>query len=139
MLTGDRPTGPLRFGHYFSTLLNPVLLQEHGVEMFVIIARYQVLTDHEVASNLPCYVDNLVADYLARAPTRRAAGDMHLSVVRPCGPELTLRQPVPPQAQTAGVAATARTGPPRRQRAPPVDSASDAAGGRVSMPAARLI
>lgn len=51
MLTGRLPAPSL--GHYFSTLLNPVLLQEHGVERFVVIAKYQVLTDREVASNPP--------------------------------------------------------------------------------------
>jgi hypothetical protein len=116
--------------------------------MFVVIAKYQVLTDREVASNLPCHVDNLVADYRARASTRRSAGDMHLSVVRPCGPELTLREPVQPQTQTAGVAVTAHTEhAPRRDASVPRRSIrpSDAAGGRVGCenrcpgrPAARL-
>ena len=38
VLTGDRPTGPLHLGHYFGTLRNRVLLEERGVDMFVIIA-----------------------------------------------------------------------------------------------------
>ncbi|WP_433466671.1 tryptophan--tRNA ligase [Spirillospora sp. CA-128828] len=65
ILTGDRPTGPLHLGHYFGTLANRVRLQRAGVELFVIVADYQVLTDREVADNLAEHVDGLIADYLA--------------------------------------------------------------------------
>jgi tryptophanyl-tRNA synthetase len=65
ILTGDRPTGRLHLGHYFGTLHNRVRLQNLGVEMFVIIADYQVLTDRDVADNLTGYVEELVLDYLA--------------------------------------------------------------------------
>ncbi|WP_030988185.1 tryptophan--tRNA ligase [Streptomyces sp. NRRL S-1813] len=65
VLTGDRPTGRLHLGHYFGTLQNRVRLQDLGVEMFVIIADYQVLTDRDVAVNLTGYVEELVLDYLA--------------------------------------------------------------------------
>jgi tryptophanyl-tRNA synthetase len=65
VLTGDRPTGPLHLGHYFGTLRNRVLLQERGVDMFVIIADYQVLTDRDVADRLGETVDGLVLDHLA--------------------------------------------------------------------------
>lgn len=65
VLTGDRPTGRLHLGHYFGTLHNRVRLQELGVEMFVIIADYQVLTDRDVADNLTEHVEELVLDYLA--------------------------------------------------------------------------
>jgi tryptophanyl-tRNA synthetase len=65
VLTGDRPTGPLHIGHLFGTLLNRVRLQRLGVELFVVIADYQVLTDREVASRLPRHVDDLLLDYLA--------------------------------------------------------------------------
>ena len=65
ILTGDRPTGPLHLGHYFGTLANRVRLQQLGVELFVLVADYQVLTDRDVADNLPEHVDGLVADYLA--------------------------------------------------------------------------
>ncbi len=65
VLTGDRPTGRLHLGHYFGTLHNRVRLQGLGVEMFVIIADYQVLTDRDVADNLTEYVEELVLDYLA--------------------------------------------------------------------------
>jgi len=65
VLTGDRPTGPLHLGHYFGTLRNRVRLQERGVDMFVIVADYQVLTDRDVADRLAETVDALVLDYLA--------------------------------------------------------------------------
>ncbi|MFL4474795.1 tryptophan--tRNA ligase [Paeniglutamicibacter sp. MACA_103] len=65
VLTGDRPTGLLHLGHYFGTLQNRVRLQEIGVESFVLVADYQVLTDRDVAENLPESVEGLVLDYLA--------------------------------------------------------------------------
>jgi tryptophanyl-tRNA synthetase len=65
ILTGDRPTGRLHLGHYFGTLRNRVRLQDLGVEVFVVIADYQVLTDREVADRLEEYVAGLLLDYLA--------------------------------------------------------------------------
>ncbi|GAA4616515.1 tryptophan--tRNA ligase [Saccharopolyspora hordei] len=65
VLTGDRPTGRLHLGHYFGTLHNRVRLQQHGVELVVVIADYQVLTDRDVAEHLPQHVEDLVLDYLA--------------------------------------------------------------------------
>ncbi|MCQ4211940.1 tryptophan--tRNA ligase [Streptomyces longispororuber] len=65
VLTGDRPTGRLHLGHYFGTLHNRVRLQDLGVETFVLVADYQVLTDRDVAENLTEYVEELVLDHLA--------------------------------------------------------------------------
>ncbi|GGU82190.1 tryptophan--tRNA ligase [Streptomyces litmocidini] len=65
VLTGDRPTGRLHLGHYFGTLHNRVRLQDLGVELFVIIADYQVLTDRDVADDLTRHVEELVLDHLA--------------------------------------------------------------------------
>ena len=65
VLTGDRPTGRLHLGHYFGTLHNRVRLQDLGVEMFVLIADYQVLTDRDVADRLGEHVEGLLLDYLA--------------------------------------------------------------------------
>ncbi|MEU2235122.1 tryptophan--tRNA ligase [Streptomyces vietnamensis] len=65
VLTGDRPTGRLHLGHYFGTLHNRVRLQDLGVELFVIIADYQVLTDRDVADHLTEHVEELVLDHLA--------------------------------------------------------------------------
>ena len=45
ILTGDRPTGPLHIGHLFGTLENRVRLQELGVELLVLVADYQTITD----------------------------------------------------------------------------------------------
>ncbi|WP_326766522.1 tryptophan--tRNA ligase [Streptomyces sp. NBC_01591] len=65
VMTGDRPTGPLHLGHYFGTLHNRVRLQELGVDVFVIIADYQVLTDRDVADRLGEYMEAMLLDYLA--------------------------------------------------------------------------
>ncbi|MEV7806656.1 tryptophan--tRNA ligase [Microbispora sp. NPDC088329] len=64
-LTGDRPTGRLHLGHYFGTLHNRVRLQNLGVDMMVLVADYQVLTDRDVADRLAERVEDLVLDYLA--------------------------------------------------------------------------
>lgn len=65
VLTGDRPTGALHLGHYFGTLHNRVRLQELGVEVFVLVADYQVLTDRDVAERLTGTMEGLLLDYLA--------------------------------------------------------------------------
>jgi tryptophanyl-tRNA synthetase len=65
ILTGDRPTGPLHLGHYFGTLQNRVRLQDAGVELFVLIADYQALTDRDTAGHLDEVAIGLVLDYLA--------------------------------------------------------------------------
>src|SRR4051812_42753156 len=65
ILTGDRPTGPLHVGHYFGTLENRVRLQRLGVELLVLIADYQAITDRDSPEHLPADVEGLVLDYLA--------------------------------------------------------------------------
>jgi tryptophanyl-tRNA synthetase len=65
VLTGDRPTGPLHLGHYFGTLANRVRLQRAGVEVFVVIADYQVITDRDGVGEIAGAVRELVLDYLA--------------------------------------------------------------------------
>ena len=65
ILTGDRPTGDLHLGHYFGTLGNRVRLQDAGVELYVLVADYQVLTDRDAAEALGEHVLGLVLDYLA--------------------------------------------------------------------------
>ncbi|MDH6126550.1 tryptophan--tRNA ligase [Kitasatospora sp. GP82] len=65
VLTGDRPTGPLHLGHYFGTLQNRVCLQQLGVELFLVIADYQVLTDRDTADRPAERAEDLVLDYLA--------------------------------------------------------------------------
>lgn len=65
MLTGDRPTGPLHIGHLFGTLLNRVRMQELGVDVFVLIADYQTITDRDASEQIRGDVLGLIADYLA--------------------------------------------------------------------------
>jgi tryptophanyl-tRNA synthetase len=65
ILTGDRPTGPLHVGHLLGTLENRVRLQALGVELLVLVADYQVLTDRASARRLTDDVLGQVADYLA--------------------------------------------------------------------------
>ncbi|TQM64519.1 tryptophan--tRNA ligase [Humibacillus xanthopallidus] len=65
MLTGDRPTGPLHIGHYLASLRNRVRLQDKGVETFVVIADYQVITDRDSVGEIGANVQGLVLDYLA--------------------------------------------------------------------------
>ena len=65
MLTGDRPTGALHIGHYFGSLRNRVRLQQAGVETWVIVADYQVITDREILGDIRGSVRELLTDYLA--------------------------------------------------------------------------
>ena len=65
VLTGDRPTGPLHIGHYFGSLRNRVELQQLGIDTFIVIADYQVLTDRDSVDTIPDNVRELVLDYLA--------------------------------------------------------------------------
>jgi tryptophanyl-tRNA synthetase len=65
VLTGDRPTGPLHIGHYFGSLKNRVELQRLGIETFIVIADYQVLTDRDSVDRIADNVRELVLDYLA--------------------------------------------------------------------------
>jgi len=72
MLTGDRPTGNLHLGHYIGTLANRVRLQNLGLDTFVVIADYQVITDRDSVGEMRERVYSLLADYLAIGldPTR---------------------------------------------------------------------
>ena len=65
VLTGDRPTGPLHIGHLFGSLQNRVRFQNTGIETFIVIADYQVLTDRESARDIARNDIELVIDYLA--------------------------------------------------------------------------
>src|SRR5699024_12324206 len=65
MLTGDRPTGALHIGHYFGSLRNRVHLQDAGVETWLIVADYQVITDGDVVGDIKGSVRELLTDYLA--------------------------------------------------------------------------
>ncbi|MCA5892325.1 tryptophan--tRNA ligase [Isoptericola sp. NEAU-Y5] len=65
VLTGDRPTGALHLGHLMATLDSRVRLQDAGVEVVLVVADYQVITDRDDAGNLPAVVRDVVLDYLA--------------------------------------------------------------------------
>lgn len=65
VLTGDRPTGALHLGHYFGTIKNRVTIQQRGVETWILIADYQVITDREGTGPIRERVLNMLADYLA--------------------------------------------------------------------------
>jgi tryptophanyl-tRNA synthetase len=65
VLTGDRPTGALHLGHYFGTLANRVRLQNLGVESYLVVADYQVITDRDLAGDLPGHVHEMLLDQLA--------------------------------------------------------------------------
>ena len=65
VLTGERPTGPLHLGHYFGTILKRVRLQRAGVETFLVLADYQVITDRDTTANVQQNVHGAVLDYLA--------------------------------------------------------------------------
>ncbi|MCQ2578527.1 MAG: tryptophan--tRNA ligase [Treponema sp.] len=65
VLTGDRPTGNLHIGHYFGSLQNRVRLANLGVPTMILIADYQVLTDHDAFDKISQNTKELVIDYLA--------------------------------------------------------------------------
>ncbi len=65
VLTGDRPTGRLHIGHYFGSLQNRVRLSKFGVPTMILIADYQVLTDHDAYQEISQNTKQLVIDYLA--------------------------------------------------------------------------
>lgn len=65
VLTGERPTGALHLGHLVATLDTRVRLQAQGVELFLVLADYQVITDRDVAADLPATVREVLLDYLA--------------------------------------------------------------------------
>lgn len=65
VMTGDRPTGNLHLGHYFGSLANRVRIQDAGVETFILIADYQVITDRDGTGPIHDRVLGMLADYLA--------------------------------------------------------------------------
>ncbi len=65
VLTGDRPTGSLHLGHYLGTLKGRVDLQNQGVDTWIVIADYQVITDRDGVGPLKERVLGLLTDYLA--------------------------------------------------------------------------
>jgi tryptophanyl-tRNA synthetase len=65
VLTGDRPTGRLHIGHLFGSVLKRVRLERLGVQSYIVIADYQVLTDRDTTESIAENVRQLTIDYLA--------------------------------------------------------------------------
>ncbi len=65
VLTGDRPTGRLHIGHLFGSIQNRVRLIKLGVQTFIVIADYQVLTDRDTFDSIAENVKQLTIDYLS--------------------------------------------------------------------------
>jgi tryptophanyl-tRNA synthetase len=65
VLTGERTTGALHIGHYFRSLKSRVTLQNWGVEMFLVLADYQAITDRISTERLKESVFEIILDYLA--------------------------------------------------------------------------
>src|SRR5512135_38337 len=65
VLTGDRPTGRLHVGHLFGSIENRVRLARLGVQSYILIADYQVLTDRDSTESIAENVRQIAIDYLA--------------------------------------------------------------------------
>ncbi len=65
VMTGDRPTGNLHIGHLLGSLQNRLEVQQLGVETFILIADYQVITDRDGVGPIRERVYSMMADYLA--------------------------------------------------------------------------
>ena len=65
VLTGERPTGALHLGHYFGSIVERLRLQQAGVETFMVLADYQVITDRDTTARVQENVHSAVLDYLA--------------------------------------------------------------------------
>lgn len=65
VLTGERTTGALHIGHYFGSLKSRVTLQNWGVEMFLVLADYQAITDRNSTEKLKERIHDIILDYLA--------------------------------------------------------------------------
>jgi tryptophanyl-tRNA synthetase len=65
VLTGDRPTGRLHIGHLFGSIQNRIRLERLGVQSYIVIADYQVLTDRQSSETIAENVRQLTIDYLA--------------------------------------------------------------------------
>ena len=65
MLTGVRPTGNMHLGHYFGTMHSWATIQDAGVDTWILVADYQVITDRDAVGPIRERVLSLVADALA--------------------------------------------------------------------------
>lgn len=65
MLTGVRPTGNMHLGHYFGTMHSWKQIQDRGVDTWILVADYQVITDRDGVGPIRERVLSLVTDALA--------------------------------------------------------------------------
>ena len=65
MLTGVRPTGKMHLGHYFGTMRSWAPIQDRGVDTWILVADYQVITDRDGVGPIRERVLSLVAEALA--------------------------------------------------------------------------
>ncbi|SPT52771.1 Tryptophan--tRNA ligase 2 [Actinomyces bovis] len=65
MLTGVRPTGNMHLGHFFGTMNSWAAIQNRGVDTWILVADYQVITDRDALGPIRERVLSLVADTLA--------------------------------------------------------------------------
>ena len=65
MFTGVRPTGNMHLGHYFGTMHSWKTIQDAGVETWILVADYQVITDRDGVGPIRERVLSLVTDALA--------------------------------------------------------------------------
>lgn len=65
MLTGVRPTGNMHLGHFFGTMSSWATIQDRGVDTWILVADYQVITDRDAVGPVRERVLSLVADTLA--------------------------------------------------------------------------
>ncbi|MBE6481711.1 MAG: tryptophan--tRNA ligase [Actinomyces ruminicola] len=65
MLTGVRPTGNMHLGHYFGTMHSWQPIQDRGVDTWILVADYQVITDRDGVGPIRERVLSLMADTLA--------------------------------------------------------------------------
>jgi tryptophanyl-tRNA synthetase len=122
VLTGDRPTGPLHVGHYVGTLVNRVRLQAAGIEVLLVIADYQVITDRDAAGDVRGNVRELLLDYLAAGIRPRTGTD-------PTGATIFAHSAVPALNQLL-LPFLSLVSVPELQRNPTVKSEAAAAGNR---------
>ena len=65
MFTGVRPTGNMHLGHYFGTMHSWKTIQDAGVDTWILVADYQVITDRDGVGPIRERVLSLVTDALA--------------------------------------------------------------------------
>ena len=65
MLTGVRPTGNMHLGHYFGTMRTWAPIQDMGIDTWILVADYQVITDRDGVGPIRERVLSLVTDALA--------------------------------------------------------------------------